>query len=134
MNSFRPLVLLAASFFATTSGQARSFFNYDYVEAGFATTDAEIYGAGIEGDTNEIIGSFDVSNSVNILIGHQSSDYDFDIQTTFDSVGVGFHAPIAHDTDIQLRILYLKAEVDYSADIPITDIAIADIDETGHSL
>jgi hypothetical protein len=127
MKIFKILVVLASSA-CMAQGHAESNFNYDYVEVGAVTLDTKILGVDVGGDTLGISGSFDLSESVNLLASHQSTDFNFGLEGTQSSVGVGYHDSTGRGMDLYLEIFYLEMELAFPDD------ELQDVDETGNGI
>jgi hypothetical protein len=127
MKKFRILVFLAFCF-SLERGYAESTFNYDYIEVGAITLDSKILDRNgdtlieMDGDTQDVSGSFDLTERVNLVASHQSTDFNFDIEGSQSTLGIGYHDGIGRGTDLYAQIFYLETELLFPEDIELRDV------------
>jgi opacity protein-like surface antigen len=83
-------------------------FSYSFIGAGYAR--AEVVDE--TGDGFGIGGSAALGDNWHIFAGYQSLGFDFDIDLSALSAGVGFNTPISEKIDVVAQVAYLYAEAD----------------------
>ncbi len=98
--------------FISKINTTNSIFSYNYVEAGYRAIETElINGISIDGNVLHLLGSFDVVSNINLLADYQKYSYDYDIEGTIWSVGVGYHQKVQEKTDIIFALKYHSSEL-----------------------
>ncbi len=106
---------------ATLSGMVgianASDFNYNYVEGTYQDIDAD----GIDGETYQIAGSYELTPSVNILAEYKDGQLDTafrgrDVEFDQSAIGVGFHTGVTNRTDFTANIKVVDLNSDMAGD------------------
>lgn len=102
---------------ATLSTANATDFNYSYVEGAYQDIDLN----GVDSEAFDFLGSYDVVPGFNVIAGYATgktdnmaggSDLDFDTL----SLGLGYHAPVAENTDFTANLKLIKQDMDLVGD------------------
>ena len=111
MKAIKTTLLLALSVLSLASF-AKSTFSYDYIGAGFGSTEIEGYSGSF--DTTEIGGSFSITDtyyaSIEIIFDRESG---VDIDAT--SYNIGSHLALSDTTDLQSEFSYIDINIGSSS-------------------
>lgn len=100
-------------------------FDYTFVEAGIVNTEVDVGPFSIDGDGLGFNGSYAFSDSMQFIGGYSTQDYDFGIDGSLLSVGVGFNSSLTDSLDFVADLSYLDAEV---------ATALGSADENGYGI
>ena len=106
-----PLITISSIALAglINTAQANNF-NYNYIEGGYSSFNQE----GLDG-AFDIGGSYDVADNINIIANFAKTDIEgagIEGDITDLEVGIGYHTPIADETDLTADLTYIKAEAE----------------------
>lgn len=87
--------------------------SYSYVDIGFGSTETEVSGIEIEGDTKSVLISAEVGDKAYVLAMHGNTELDFDFETNLFRAGLGFHTDLAEGTDIFAAVSFVSSEVEH---------------------
>lgn len=114
--------VIAAAVLAVTAGPvAAEEFSYSFVSAGYSTVDVD----GADGDGLGVTGSYAIADNWHIVAGYQGLGYDFDVDFSTLSAGIGYNTPVTDAIDIVAQVSYLYASV---------DTPLGDDNESGYGL
>lgn len=99
------LALLAAPGLALADG-----FSYDYLQLSYGQVDFD--NVSIDGDGFGVDGSFGITESLNIIGGYQTTDFDSLADANQLQVGLGVHTPISETLDVVAAVSYINVDVD----------------------
>lgn len=91
-----------------TSAYAEGF-DYDYFDLGYGRMDID--GINLDGDGFSLGGSVTITDNVHAFASYMSADFDFGVDATAYSIGVGYNTPMSDTIDFVGRVSYEKAEV-----------------------
>lgn len=97
--------LLAASGVAFAEG-----FNYNYLQLSYGTIDID--GVSIDGDGLGLSGSYGITDSLNVVGGYQTADFDSLADADEWSVGLGVHTPVSDNLDVVAAVSYVNIDFD----------------------
>ncbi len=84
--------------------------NYNYIEAGYFEIDLDDSLIDVDGDGINVIGSFEVGESMFVTAEYATSDFDFGVDLDELYVGLGVHTPIGDNVDFVGTINYVSVE------------------------
>ena len=93
-------------------------FSYTYVQASYGTVDID--NVSVDGDGLGLNGSFGITDSLNIVGGYQSSDFDSLAEADEWSLGLGVHTPITELMDVTASVSYVDLEFD-ALGVPVAE-------------
>ena len=119
------LRVLAVTTLLVYSGAAfAEDFDYNFVQASYGQV--ELDDVDVDGDGFGIAGSVEVSEHFHLFGGYTTGDFDFGVDSTDLSAGLGYNAPISETVDLVASIAYVSTEVD----IP----GFGSVDDNGYGL
>ncbi len=83
-------------------------FSYTYVQASYGTVDID--NVSVDGDGLALTGSFGITDSLNIVGGWQTADFDAAGDADILRLGLGVHTPITEVMDVTASVSYLDVE------------------------
>lgn len=112
-RSFVLFALLTMSGLAYADG-----FNYTFVQASYGTVDID--NVSVDGDGLGLSGSFGLTDSLNIVAGYETADFDSLADADEWSLGLGVHSPITEMMDVTASVSYIDVEFD-ALGIPVAE-------------
>ena len=100
-------------------------FDYTFVDAGFVNTEVDVGPFNVDGDGIGIQGSFAIQDNLQIVASYTDIDYDFGVDGSVLTVGLGFNTGLNDNLDFVADISYVDAEV---------SSGLASADETGYEI
>lgn len=98
-----PTVMLGA-LTALNPAHAAGFFSYNYAEGGYTSVSDDKSDA--DGTGLYLKGSYDFMENLSVIASYASTDYDdTDVTRSGFSIGLGYHMPLAAQTDVLLSAL-----------------------------
>lgn len=104
-HSIVVFTLMAMSGLAFADG-----FNYTYLQASFGTVDID--NVSVDGDGLGLSGSYGITDSLNIVGGYQTADFDSVADADEWSIGLGVHTPITEMMDVTAAVSYIDVQLD----------------------
>lgn len=86
--------------------------SYNYLQVGYQKAELDVDGFDIDGDGFGIGGSFELNDNFFALVDYGTADFDFDVEASTLSAGVGYHSGISPTTDFFVALSFVKAEVE----------------------
>ncbi len=87
-------------------------FDYTFVEGGFVSSEIKVGGSDVDGDGVELAGSYTFNEQIHFIAGYVDQSYDFDIDTTTISLGVGISQVLDADWDFIGQLSYVSFDMD----------------------
>lgn len=99
-----------------TSTQAKTF-SYNYLQGAYESTDLD----GPDADIFRISGSYNISPHLNVIGEYATGDIDNpsgggDLDFDETAIGIGYHTPIARDTDLTANVKVVNRDTDLAGD------------------
>lgn len=87
-------------------------FDYTFVEGGFVSSEIKVGGSDVDGNGVELAGSYAFNEQIHFIAGYVDQSYDFDIDTTTISLGVGISQVLDADWDFIGQLSYVSFDMD----------------------
>lgn len=85
--------------------------SYSYIEIGAGSTEIDVLGIEIEGDTKSISASAEIGDKAYIVVGYADTELDFEIETNLFRAGLGLHTALSENTDIFADVSFVSSEI-----------------------
>ena len=93
-------------------------FSYTYLQVTYGTVDID--NVSVDGDGLGLSGSYGITDSLNIVAGYQTADFDSIADADEWSIGLGVHTPITDTLDVVAAVSYVDVSID-ALGIPIAE-------------
>lgn len=102
--------LVVFSLMAMSGSAFADGFSYTYAQANYGTVDID--SVSVDGDGLGLNGSFGITDSLNIVGGWQTADFDSLADADEWSLGLGVHTPITELMDVTATVSYVDVSFD----------------------
>ena len=85
-------------------------YNYIQLDYGFVELEDVLPGVSVDGDGPGVSGSVEIGENWFIGAGYQKVDFDYDVEFEQIAAGLGFHTPIAANTDFFATLSYVQVD------------------------
>ena len=86
-------------------------FDYNYLEAGYVSSEIDAGGVDIDGNGLSIRGSWELQNNFQIVGSYTAQDYDGGIDVSVFQIGGGWHKPLSEKMDLITSLTWIATEV-----------------------
>ena len=88
-------------------------FSYSNLELGIGQVEADSEDGSIDGDMLALAASFELGETFYFNVGLGKVDYDGDISSDSQHLGIGAHTALGENTDLFGEVSFLRGEVDF---------------------
>ncbi len=122
MKNLPKVGLLAIAAAISTPALADDRLSYNYIEGMYLDTEIDD-GLDVDGDGYGVTGSMELTDALFLKASYANQDFDFGIDASRWTAGLGAHTPLANNLDLVGEIGYVDAEI---------DTGFGDVDDDGY--
>ena len=86
-------------------------FSYTYVDVALVNSEIDLGIVDIDGDGLSVAGAFDLDDRFFAVASYTDQDYDFNVDGSVFTVGVGYHTELGNNFDFVADLSYVDADV-----------------------